>query len=533
MNRYGRESIAGAGGRFVENNRRGRAGASEEEVELDLFSRSRNGLSATSAVADESDGLNSWMKSGKTSIGSVKLARSGIDDLLSADIGKHDYDWLLTPPGTPQTSENHHHHLFSTAPRSASTAKPASTAKASRFSQTQSENTHSARPVRTSSLTRPSISTSSNTQFTNHYSTNTNNTSTLNTSTTSVTSSRPSTPGRTRSTPPSNPRPSPGPTPRPTTSTPRASTPTRSRPSTASGSRPSTPITRPQTPSVPRPTSRPSTPTRRLPTTPPPNPVLARSSSVGRTRPPAKNGPVSARGSSPGPRARPPPQPIVLPDLPLEPPPNLRTKLPDRPASAGRSRPGAPVMVRTTSNSDRRPSSPTVRGRFPENDNPAKARLNANGSETGAVRRPAKPASVAAESTGFGRTISKKSIDMALRHMDIKNSMGSIRGTSLFPQSVRSAPPKGDRLHRLSDPLPLPVHSNGTAHQNALENGHRSLMRMFEPDPYGSSRYEAMLMKEDTKNMNWLHGGPGDRSDQSPVFDDHRFELLPEPFELL
>jgi hypothetical protein len=37
-----------------------------------------------------------------------------------------------------------------------------------------------------------------------------------------------------------------------------------------------------------------------------------------------------------------------------------------------------------------------------------------------------------------------------------------------------------------------------------------------------------MLLKEDTKNMSWLHN-VDDKSDQSPVFD-HRFEPLPEPF---
>jgi hypothetical protein len=33
------------------------------------------------------------------------------------------------------------------------------------------------------------------------------------------------------------------------------------------------------------------------------------------------------------------------------------------------------------------------------------------------MRKPVKSSSTASESTGFGRTISKKSLDMAIRHM--------------------------------------------------------------------------------------------------------------------
>ncbi|KAK1264806.1 hypothetical protein QJS04_geneDACA016982 [Acorus gramineus] len=499
MSRIGRESIAGPGRRAppVTGRRRVMAVEEMEAVDLDLFMRSRKVVPVDSA--DESDGLNLLMKPGKTSIGSVKLSRGGTDDLLLAEMGKHDYDWLLSPPGTPLAGENNP-RLFSTAPRSSSVAaKPTSIYKASKFPLPQSETGHSPRPLRSSPVTRASIS--------NHYSTSSNKTSVLNMSMAFLTSSRPSTPGRTRSTAPPSPRPI------PTATTPRASTPTRPRPSTATASRPSTPTARPQMPSVPRP----STPTQRVTTTSPPNPVPARSTSVGRTRTPATNGPIPARGSSPGPRARQPPQPIVLPDLPLEPPQNIRTKLPDRPTSAGRTRPGAAVTPRSSSIS--RPSSPAIRGRFPDNDM--------------TVRRASKPASVAAESAGFGRTISKKSMDMALKHMDIRNSMGSIRGTSLFPQSVRSSASRGAKpACTVSENGRYATSGNGDAtivDKHVI--GYMSPIRMFDPDIYGSSRYEAMLLEEDSKNTNWLHG-PEERSDQSLVFD-HRFELLPEPFELL
>lgn len=68
---------------------------------------------------------------------------------------------------------------------------------------------------------------------------------------------------------------------------------------------------------------------------------------------------------------------------------------------------------------------------------------------------------------------------------------------------------------------------NGTVTEDCYEaiseNGNR--------DPYGSYRYDAILLKEDSKSMNWLHSIDG-KSDQSPEFD-HRFEPLPEPFSPL
>lgn len=59
-------------------------------------------------------------------------------------------------------------------------------------------------------------------------------------------------------------------------------------------------------------------------------------------------------------------------------------------------------------------------------------------------------------------------------------------------------------------------------------DGESFMTRANEPDPYGSYRYDTILLKEDSKNMNWLHSVE-DKSDQSPEFD-HRFEPLPEPF---
>ncbi|KAJ4977739.1 hypothetical protein NE237_008519 [Protea cynaroides] len=579
MNRSSRDSFAG--GRSILNGSQHRRGRSisgvtrDTDENLDLFSRNRRSLSVTSS--DESDVS---LKLGRILSGSAKPASNGTDDLLSSvDGGKHDYDWLLTPPGTPLVSslDSNEPQSTSMAPRSSSSVRSVSTTKASRLSATHSENSSSSRPIRSSSVSRSSISSTVNH---NTYSSNSNRSlSILNTSSMSVTSSRPSTPTSRSS---STARPL-TPSARPVQS--RSSTPAKSRPAPTSSygekarvtqnSRPSTPTNRPQTlgnlTSVPaRSNSRPSTPTRRtsIPApAPAPAPAAGRSISVGRVLPNGRNSAPPSRGSSPVPRARPPQQPIVPPDFPHETPPNLRTTLPDRPVSAGRSRPGIAVTLRGNSeasgpvNPPRRQPSPIVtKGRLPELS--GRGRLHTNGHGNGApesqktppvsepsMRKPAK-SSTANESTGFGRTISKKSLDMALKHMDIRHGTGSIRslsGTTLFPQSIRSSALKSQPARPLDPPVSvscnsdLPVSSNGSIENGncignsldgeAEEDDNRFSAKLSEPDIYESSRYDAILLKEDLKNTNWLHS-VDDTSDQGPIFD-HRFEPLPEPFGLL
>ncbi|KAM0953833.1 hypothetical protein DsansV1_C01g0004141 [Dioscorea sansibarensis] len=582
MNRIHRESLFGRG--FA------RAGDSMDGDEnLDLFSRRRRTHLISSSA--ESNGHGEMGKLDGLSVGSGKL-RSGLDDLMASELGKHDYDWLLTPPGTPLFSSldaSEPKITTTAAPRNKPNVRSVSTTKASRLSVSQTDNGHSTRPARSVSAMRPSISAT----HSSSYLSSNNRTSVLNTSSASVTS-RPSTPGS-RSTTVSSTRTSvpttrPGPSRSSTPTRTRPSTPTRTRPAPSStgdkpkpahNSRPSTPTSRPQihtnsNSNSSAPSSRSSTPTRRAPaatvTT-----STTRSPSAGRAvnrpaspsigRPSVTNKPPS-RPSSPAPRARAPVHPITLPDFPLDAPPNLRTKLPERPASAGRTRPGMALTVRAATNteptppmsSNRRSSLPIVtKGRFPENS--PKGRLHSNGNEVtpadvqkamaseAASRRTAKPVSTT-ESNGFGRTISKSSLDMALRHMDIRQHIGGIRGTSLFPHSIRSNPKS--RTVQTSD-MKVPVvdiranrnsngHGMGSEDHNGamLENGDNMLRspdgesfmtRANEPDPYGSYRYDAILLKEDSKNMNWLHSVE-DKSDQSPEFD-HRFEPLPEPFSPL
>lgn len=145
---------------------------------------------------------------------------------------------------------------------------------------------------------------------------------------------------------------------------------------------------------------------------------------------------------------------------------------------------------------------------------------------------------------------------MAIKHMDIRQNLGGIRGTSLFPQSIRSAAAKV-RPVRASDPghgisngdqrysdngSSVNGHLSGDSNGVLSRNGGSSTdspdrgsigtkETLSELDIYGSSRYEAMLLREDVRNTNWLHG-LDDKPDQSPLFD-HRFEPLPEPFSPL
>ncbi|KAA8517559.1 hypothetical protein F0562_017811 [Nyssa sinensis] len=569
MNRSLKDSLFG--GRNISVGSQHRRGLSlngiskDTDEKLDLFSR--NGRSLSVASSDESDVS---VKLGRLSVGSAKLARSGIDDLLSStDGGKHDYDWLLTPPETPlfPSSDGSDSQPALAAPRSRSFVRSSSTTKASRLSVSQSESNHHSRPTRSSSVTRPSISSTQYSTYSNK------STSILNTSSASVSSYiRPSTPNARSS---STSRPS-TPSARPISS--RSSTPSKARSAPTSSSidktrpfpnsRPSTPSSRPQIPanlnsSATRSASRPSTPTRRSPA-PSLSPSAGPSTSVGRVVSNGRNAVPASRPSSPGPRVRLPPQPMVLPDFPLDIPPNLRTTLPDRPVSAGRSRPGVAVTVKgntetpTPANLPRRQSSPIVtRGRL--TDATGRGRVHANGQAVDMLesrkspnvselssRKPVKTSTTSTESMGFGRTISKKSLDMAIRHMDIRNGTGSIRplsGTTLFPQSIRSTNTKSQPGRAFSAPASvkgnLRIRKNGAISENGNyvnrspdngtgEDNYRFSAKLRELDIYESSRYDAILLKEDLKNTNWLHS-VDDKSDQGPIFDNG-FEPLPEPF---
>ncbi|KAK8953625.1 hypothetical protein KSP40_PGU017425 [Platanthera guangdongensis] len=119
-------------------------------------------------------------------------------------------------------------------------------------------------------------------------------------------------------------------------------------------------------------------------------------------------------------------------------------------------------LMKTGLSSSRRAPSPVVaRGRVV--DNQPKGRVNGNRDNLKPVenqkvmvpeRKPAKPAS-GGEIGGYGLTMSKNSLNMALKHMDIRQGTGGVRGASLFPHSIRSATTAAskDRPASKSDPM--------------------------------------------------------------------------------
>ncbi|KAG2272516.1 hypothetical protein Bca52824_067071 [Brassica carinata] len=562
MNRNLRESLAGGRNtpaisqfrRGNNNNGISQNGFSRDSDEnLDLFSKIRRSFPLSSSdelLPDVS------AKLGRLSVGSKPAPRGKGDDLLSsAEGGKNDYDWLLTPPGTPLGNDS---HSSLAAPKITPSVRATSASKASRLSVSQTETSyHSTRPARSSSVTRPSISTSQYSSFTSNRSPS----SILNTSSASVSSYiRPSSPSSRSS---SSARPS---TPTRTSSVSRASTPSRVRPGSSSSSmdkprpslssRPSTPTSRPQltanSPNIvasSRPNSRPSTPTRR--STSISSASATSGSSISNGRAAATNGrvtPSSSRPSSPGPRVRTTPQqPIVLADFPLDTPPNLRTSLPGRPISAGRSRPAASSITAKASPEPkgpltRRNSSPVVtRGRLTETqgkgrfgtDAPEPRRIS-NVADVVTSRRTLKTSSTVADNNnGLGRSFSKNSLDMAIRHMDIRNGKSNgcaLSTTTLFPQSIRQASSKIQPIRSVNNHHSDSISSSSAENGTEANEGRRLMGKLSDMDMYESSRYDALLLKEDVKNTNWLHSIDDRSSDHGLMFDNGGFELLPEPF---
>ena len=182
---------------------------------------------------------------------------------------------------------------------------------------------------------------------------------------------------------------------------------------------------------------------------------------------------VPPRASSPTVKPR-PWKPSEMPGFSLEAPPNLRTSLHDRPISATRGRPGAPSLrsssVEPVPNGRvRRQSCSPSRGRPPNGlthngvggSVPAVSRAYAKAKDnvspgmygTKMVERvinmrklvPPKQedkhsprsnlsgkSSSSPDSSGFGRSLSKKSLDMAIRHMVHTLSLSDVDQSSSY-----------------------------------------------------------------------------------------------------
>ncbi|KDP44785.1 hypothetical protein JCGZ_01285 [Jatropha curcas] len=449
---------------------------------------------------------------------------SGADDFLNSDNDKNDYDWLLTPPGTP-LFPSLEMESQKTVMSQIGTPKARPTALKSRLANPQPEP-----PTRGSLVSKQSTSSPG---------LNSSGAGIRRPSSSGGPGSRPATPtGRPTLTSTSKPSRSSTPTSRATllsckavsatkpnvsaakpaaSATKPTTVPTRSSTPSRSTARPSTPTARPSIPPS-KSTSRASTPTRR-PSTPSSAttisaPPIKSSAAVTKTAPTTARNPVPSRGTSPTVKSR-PWKPSEMPGFSLDAPPNLRTSLPDRPLSATRGRPGAPSSrsssVEPTPNGrPRRQSCSPARGRAPNGFmhtsgssvpaiNRARAKVNDNVSPVliGTkmvervinMRKLAPPKqddklsplgnlsgkSSSPDSSGFGRTLSKKSLDMAIRHMDIRRSipgnlrplMTNIPASSMY--SVRSGSARS-RTVSVSD-SPLATSSNASSEVSVNNNG--------------------------------------------------------------
>ncbi|CAH2040991.1 unnamed protein product, partial [Thlaspi arvense] len=316
----------------------------------------------------------------------------------------------------------------------------------------------------------------------------------------------------------SNPKRSSTPTSRAMLSSTKPTVPARSTtPSSRTAARSSTPTSRP-TLSASKPTSRAATPTRRPAvssnlTNTSASPVKSPSSSVVKPASTTRN-PAPSRASSPTVKPR-PWKPSEMPGFSMNAPPNLRTSLPDRPLLNSRGRPGASSVrsssVEPVSNGRvRRQSCSPARGRPPNglihssgSSVPALSRLYAKANDNVSpvligtkmvervinMRKLAPPKqddkhspcsnlsgkSSSPDSSGFGRTLSKKSLDMAIRHMDIRRSipgnlrpsMTNVPASSMY--SVRSGPTR-NRTVSVSDST-LATSSNASSEVSVNNNG--------------------------------------------------------------
>ncbi|KFK36895.1 hypothetical protein AALP_AA4G186400 [Arabis alpina] len=507
------------------------------------------------------------------------------DDFLNSEGDKNDYEWLLTPPGTPlfpslemeshrttksQTGDSKsrpatltsrlansstepatRNHLTSRQPTS-SPGLSSSSGASRRPSSSGGPGSRPATPTgRSSSLTtnskssRPSTPTSRATVSSTTRPSMTNSRSTVSAPTKPTPMSRST--SLSRLTPTAS---------KPTTSTASArsaSSATRSTSSTATKSagpsrsttplsrstaRSSTPTSRPTLP-PPKTISRSATPTRRpvasasaaTTTARPTISQIKPSSPAPKAMPTPSKTPAVSRAASPTVRSR-PWKPSDMPGFSLETPPNLRTTLPERPLSATRGRPGAP-SPRSGSvepggpagGRPRRQSCSPSRGRAPmyssgssvpavnrgyskANDNVSPVLMGAKMVERVINMRKLAPPrsddnkgsphgnlsakSSSPDSAGFGRSLSKKSLDMAIRHMDIRRTipgnlrplMTNIPASSMY--SVRSGHTRGRPLNVTDSPLA--TSSNASSEISVCNNNGICLEASEKEDDAGSER---------------------------------------------
>ncbi|KAI3771319.1 hypothetical protein L6452_02481 [Arctium lappa] len=456
------------------------------------------------------------------------------DDLLNSENNTTDYDWLLSPPRNPPLSLEMEEQktLISINLINGQSTSPMSSLGTPLADNTSTTNIAPRLPassngVKSSSATirRPSPSrkapstgsrsTTPTTRATVPSITKPSRSSTP-TSRPTVAATKPVAPSKRSITPTM-------PSARSSTPTPRPSI----LPASKSTSRSSTPTLRPSIIAASKSTSRSSTPTQR-----PSNPsgLLTtsvnggRSSSVTKARATSVKNPASSRGSSPSVKARPSKNPPEMPGFATEAPPHLKKSLPERPASVSKGRPGLNTVKLSASECNskaipKRSSCSPSRGQVSNGsaNNSVKSGLTksrgySNGNDdvnpvlmgtkmverVVNMRKLAPPRqdyisnqsntsgklSVSQDNSGFGRTLSKKSFDMALRHLDIRRSMpGNMRAmiTKVPASSVYSVRSESTKTQTINaSDSPLATSSSASSDNNpsfvddnlANENGH-------------------------------------------------------------
>ncbi|KAK8613192.1 hypothetical protein V6N13_100962 [Hibiscus sabdariffa] len=468
----------------------------------------------------------------------LPVRKTAAEKFLNSENEKSDYDWLLTPPRTP---------LFPSLEMESQKTE---------MSQLGMSN---ARPValktRLANLPVEPVSKSTLALKQQALSAGVNSSNSLNKRPSSSggpkSASRPATPTG-RPTLPTTAKTSRSSTPtsranmssvKPAASTARPSTPTRSTtrsltptarpslPASKSTSRSSTPARRPVSSSssltASAPSGRSSSITRlshttsSAPKSTPATSFVTKSvpalSSITKPASTTSKNSVPSRGTSPTVKSR-PWKPSEMPGFSLETPPNLRTSLPERSASASRGRPGVPGARSSSveANSNGRP-----RG---QSCSPARSRASSgcvgNGSSIRSVRRadangsdserakvvervvnmrklvpsrqddyhrnnPTARLSTSLDSSGFGKTLCKKSLDMAMRHMDIRRTIsGSQRPlmTNVPASSIHSSVRSGSTRSRTVSVSDSPLATSSTVSSEPSVNNNSFFIERTEID---------------------------------------------------
>ncbi|KZV23501.1 hypothetical protein F511_33956 [Dorcoceras hygrometricum] len=463
------------------------------------------------------------------------IFKTGADDFLNSDNDKNDYEWLLTPPGTP-LFPSLEMESQKTVVSQLGTPKARPTLLKSRLANPMPEparsnlssrhlNLSSGLNTSSGGLHRPSSSSSGGGPGSRPSTPNgrptLSSTSSRSSSTpasnrrTLTTANKPSTTSKVTSTATSKPSRSATPTARPTYSAKPVVPPRSSTPTARSTIRSSTPTSRHSIPATAtKSLPRTATPTRRptVPSSTPGGSLKSPNSSVDKAATTALKNPVLPRSNSPGVKPR-PWKPSEMPGFSLDTPPNLRTSLPDRPLSATRGRPVAPssrstsiepnsngrIRRQSCSPSRKRPPNGLVHSSGSSVPVPAVTRLHAKANDNVSpvligskmvervinMRKLVPPKqddklsplrnltgkSSSPDSTGFGRNLSKKSLDMAIRHMDIRRTIpGNPRSlmTHIPASSIRSGTNRSRTLS-VSD-SPRATSSNASSEMSVNNN---------------------------------------------------------------